>query len=207
MPCAAEESNATAATRRIVVDSRLEIDPEARVLQGGSLHVGDAVADQPELLLHRLEPIRAGRFFVHTPTHPPDPDAINFEIDAGLAFGTGQHDTTAGCLAAHDRDREGEEHPGDPAPSIRSIQRVIWVLGLLALLGVHEGSLPFVLATSPEQIAEDEDFWFTVQQAFTVDRSIINLNNGYTCPSPRVVHEALKRYLFDPIGMTSASRD
>jgi ribosomal protein L11 methyltransferase len=52
-----------------------------------------------------LEPIRAGRFFVHTPTHrggAPE-GAIAFEIDAGLAFGTGQHDTTAGCLAALDR--------------------------------------------------------------------------------------------------------
>ncbi|QDP19274.1 50S ribosomal protein L11 methyltransferase [Sphingomonas xanthus] len=52
-----------------------------------------------------LEPIRAGRFFVHTPMHFSDRpnDTINFEIDAGLAFGTGQHDTTAGCLAALDR--------------------------------------------------------------------------------------------------------
>ena len=50
-----------------------------------------------------LEPIRAGRFFVHTPVHAPDPEAINFEIDAGLAFGTGQHATTAGCLDALDR--------------------------------------------------------------------------------------------------------
>ena len=49
-----------------------------------------------------LQPIRAGRFFVYTPTHPPDPDAINFEIDASLAFGTGQHATTAGCLEALD---------------------------------------------------------------------------------------------------------
>lgn len=55
-----------------------------------------------------LEPIRAGRFFVHTPTHPPDPAAINFEIDAGLAFGTGQHATTAGCLGMLDKmEREG----------------------------------------------------------------------------------------------------
>ena len=54
-----------------------------------------------------LEPIRAGRFFVHTPTHPPDPDATNFEIDAGLAFGTGQHATTAGCLEALDRMERG----------------------------------------------------------------------------------------------------
>jgi ribosomal protein L11 methyltransferase len=50
-----------------------------------------------------LQPIRAGRFTVHTPTYPPEPERINFEIDAGLAFGTGQHATTAGCLAALDR--------------------------------------------------------------------------------------------------------
>ena len=52
-----------------------------------------------------LGPIRAGRFFVHTPMHYTDrpADTVNFEIDAGLAFGTGQHDTTAGCLAALDR--------------------------------------------------------------------------------------------------------
>jgi len=49
-----------------------------------------------------LQPIRAGRFTVHTPTYPPDADRINFEIDAGLAFGTGQHATTSGCLAALD---------------------------------------------------------------------------------------------------------
>ena len=59
-----------------------------------------------------LEPIRAGRFFVHTPSHLPDDRAINFEIDAGLAFGTGQHDTTAGCLAALDR-LESPAHAGN----------------------------------------------------------------------------------------------
>jgi ribosomal protein L11 methyltransferase len=56
-----------------------------------------------------LQPIRAGRFFVHTPmhrSHPPGTTA--FEIDAGLAFGTGQHATTGGCLEALDRlEREG----------------------------------------------------------------------------------------------------
>src|SRR5213075_2850498 len=50
-----------------------------------------------------LQPIRAGRFTVHTPTSAPDPKRINFEIDAGLAFGTGQHATTAGCLDALDK--------------------------------------------------------------------------------------------------------
>ncbi|TXC68290.1 50S ribosomal protein L11 methyltransferase [Sphingorhabdus soli] len=52
-----------------------------------------------------IEPVRAGRFFVHTGTNAdriPD-DATAFRIDAGLAFGTGTHETTAGCLAALDR--------------------------------------------------------------------------------------------------------
>lgn len=57
-----------------------------------------------------LQPIRAGRFYVHTPTHRGSVPAnsIPFEIDASLAFGTGQHATTSGCLAALDRlERDG----------------------------------------------------------------------------------------------------
>lgn len=50
-----------------------------------------------------LRPIQSGRFVVHTPTYPPQAGFINFEIDAGLAFGTGQHATTSGCLAVLDR--------------------------------------------------------------------------------------------------------
>lgn len=48
-----------------------------------------------------LEPIRAGRFHVHTPEHPPMRVAgvTDFVIPASRAFGTGQHATTAGCLA------------------------------------------------------------------------------------------------------------
>ncbi len=43
-------------------------------------------------------PIRAGQFYVHIPEFPPADDAINFAIPASQAFGTGQHQTTAGCL-------------------------------------------------------------------------------------------------------------
>ena len=48
---------------------------------------------------------------------------------------------------------------------------------------------------SADDVAADESYWREIQQAFTLDRTIINLNNGGCCPSPRVVHEALKRYL------------
>ena len=48
-----------------------------------------------------VEPIDAGKFHVHTPEYPPlaDPAIRSFCIPASQAFGTGQHETTAGCLA------------------------------------------------------------------------------------------------------------
>jgi isopenicillin-N epimerase len=48
---------------------------------------------------------------------------------------------------------------------------------------------------TPEELADDEDFWFEAQNAFTLDRSYINLNNGGVSPSPRIVQEAMKRAL------------
>jgi selenocysteine lyase/cysteine desulfurase len=50
-------------------------------------------------------------------------------------------------------------------------------------------------ARSPDEIARDEDFWLGVQQAFTVDRSLLNLNNGGICPAPANVQNAVKRHL------------
>jgi len=44
-------------------------------------------------------------------------------------------------------------------------------------------------------VARDEDFWRDIQSAFTLDRNIINLNNGGVSPSPRVVQEAMQRSL------------
>jgi len=62
-------------------------------------------ADWVTLSQQGLEPIRAGRFFVHTPAHRGQvpSGAVAFEIDAGRAFGTGQHETTTGCLIALDQ--------------------------------------------------------------------------------------------------------
>jgi isopenicillin-N epimerase len=52
-----------------------------------------------------------------------------------------------------------------------------------------------VAGQAPGAVAADESYWREIQQAFTLDRTIINLNNGGCCPSPRIVHDALKRYL------------
>ena len=47
---------------------------------------------------------------------------------------------------------------------------------------------------SPDELAIEEDFWFYVQQSFTVSPSLINLNNGGVSPAPKTVQEAMKRY-------------
>ncbi len=72
----------------------------------------------------------------------------------------------------------------------------------LAVASFHEKGIERAIAAthyltdrSPDDVAADEDFWFEVQQAFTVDRSLINLNNGGVSPSPRIVQEAMRRYL------------
>ena len=49
-------------------------------------------------------------------------------------------------------------------------------------------------AISPEKLASDEDFWYYIQQSFTVSPSLINLNNGGVSPAPKTVQDAMKRY-------------
>lgn len=50
-------------------------------------------------------PVRAGRFFIYGPHSRgiAPPGATALEITAGRAFGTGQHQTTLGCLITLDR--------------------------------------------------------------------------------------------------------
>jgi len=62
-------------------------------------------ADWVTLSQAGIEPVHAGRFYVHTDTNKGrvPAGAKAFRIDAGLAFGTGTHETTSGCLLALDR--------------------------------------------------------------------------------------------------------
>ena len=47
----------------------------------------------------------------------------------------------------------------------------------------------------PHQVARDESFWREIQQGYTADRGMVNLNNGGVSPSPSVVQNAMKRHL------------
>ena len=122
-----------------------DLDVIARLGDGGEPRIERlGEADWVTMSQSGLQPIRAGRFFVHTPMYRSrPPGTIAFEIDAGLAFGTGQHATTAGCLEALDRlEREG-----------RSFDNI-------ADIGTGTGLLPFAaLVLWPEArcIATDID--------------------------------------------------
>jgi selenocysteine lyase/cysteine desulfurase len=48
---------------------------------------------------------------------------------------------------------------------------------------------------TPIEVASDEDYWAEIRNSFTVDRNVINLNNGYVSPAPLVVQDAMHRYL------------
>ncbi len=47
---------------------------------------------------------------------------------------------------------------------------------------------------APSELASDEDFWYWVQQSYTVSSSMINFNNGGVSPQPKVVQDAFIKY-------------
>jgi len=98
------------------LDVYLASEPDAALIEriralvpsvGTALPKIEKLADEDWVTVSQglLEPIRAGRFYVHTAAHADQipADAIAFRIEASRAFGTGHHETTAGCLTALDR--------------------------------------------------------------------------------------------------------
>jgi isopenicillin-N epimerase len=73
--------------------------------------------------------------------------------------------------------------------------------GVGAAVGLEPTALPRILERvreaplDPEAAARDEDLWREVQQAFRVDRTLVNLNNGGVSPAPGMVQDAMARYL------------
>ena len=95
-----------------------------------------------------LEPIREGRFVVHTSAHdavPPEGGRA-FLIDAGQAFGTGHHATTSGCLAMLD---------GLAARRFRNAIDLGTGTGLLAFAAAHLWPQAAVTATDIDPAAID----------------------------------------------------
>jgi ribosomal protein L11 methyltransferase len=125
------------------LDAYMDAKPGAALLEllqsfvpsaKGTKPVVEELVEQDWVTLSQqgLEPVQAGRFFVHTSSHADriPPGTTPFLIDASQAFGTGGHDTTAGCLAMLDRlARQG--------PSPRNIADIGTGTGLLAFAAMH----------------------------------------------------------------------
>ena len=63
-----------------------------------------AAQDWVKITQDSLPPVAVGRFYLrggHSPA--PEADLIDLRIEAGLAFGTGHHETTRGCLHFYDQ--------------------------------------------------------------------------------------------------------
>ncbi len=74
--------------------------------------------------------------------------------------------------------------------------------GTAALAAFQDDAIPRAAAASesvngqkPEEVAKNEDYWAEIREAFTVDRNVVNLNNGYVSPAPKIVQDALRRQL------------
>lgn len=70
---------------------------------------------------------------------------------------------------------------------LSSLSKPAWSRNLETALRNAEG-------ISPVDLASEEDFWYYIQQSFTVSPSLINLNNGGVSPAPKTVQDAMKRY-------------
>ena len=88
-----------------LIGNLLQLSPSAR--KAGFEPLVERLGDEDWVSLSQqgLEPLRAGRFHVHTSSDRPSDDArlTNICIDAGRAFGTGHHETTMGCLQSLDQ--------------------------------------------------------------------------------------------------------
>ena len=92
--------------------SRAYIDTVAKILKvPAPLPTPERLPDEDWVTLSQqgLEPVQAGRFYIHTDNDPPSnaPGIVNLLVNASQAFGTGHHDTTAGCLQMLDDLRRG----------------------------------------------------------------------------------------------------
>lgn len=120
---------------------------------GSAVVTALADADWVRLSQSGFAAVRAGRFVVHTAAHAAAVRAgdIGLRIEAGLAFGTGQHHTTRGCLDALDA---LARHPGRfGAPVVRRIADLGTGTGVLALAAVKRWPRARVIASDIDPAA------------------------------------------------------
>lgn len=101
----------------------------------------------------------------------------------------------------HSLETNGNTYDVQRRDFLRTTGGAVGIAAAATLFGIDslrrvEAAGAGVAGLTPEQAAQDEAYWREIQQAFSVSRSIVNLNNGWTCPSPRIVTEAVVRYIW-----------
>lgn len=134
-----EPTEAQIAAFRALVPSAADQQPNIEWL---------APADWLTISQAGLDPVSAGRFFVHTAIHADNvPEGmIAFRIEAGQAFGTGQHETTTGCLLMLDQLRRGGER-------FRNVADIGTGTGLLAFAALRLWPGANIIASDIDPIA------------------------------------------------------
>ncbi|MBQ0772991.1 MAG: 50S ribosomal protein L11 methyltransferase, partial [Sphingomonadales bacterium] len=149
-----------------LVGNLLSLSPSAEY--AGLLPIVTIVENEDWVTLSQqgLEPLRAGRFHVHTSSDQPseNPKLTNICIDAGQAFGTGHHETTMGCLQSLDQLRRSGHR-------FRNIADVGTGSGLLAFAAHHLWRDAKIIASDIDPIA------VTVTEC-NAERNAIPLGNG-----------------------------
>lgn len=74
-------------------------------------------------------------------------------------------------------------------------RRLFLAAGAAAASARVHAALQAASGRPADSVARDEDFWLTIRHAFTVDRNMINLNNGGVSPAPKIVMDTEVRYL------------
>jgi ribosomal protein L11 methyltransferase len=99
--------------------------------------------DWVQASLAGLTPVAAGRFIVHG-AHDRGrvpPNRIGVEIEAALAFGTGHHGTTHGCLMALDRFAKRRPTGGRSKPNVLDLGSGSGVLAIAAARSLRAPAL------------------------------------------------------------------
>ncbi|EZP71758.1 Ribonucleotide-diphosphate reductase subunit beta [Sphingomonas paucimobilis] len=123
---------------RSLVPSAADMQPQVELLPD---------EDWVTLSQQGLEPVTAGRFHVRNrPADPEEAGHVNFLIEAGRAFGTGQHETTAGCLIMLDRMRRIGMRFGNVAD-------IGTGTGLLAFAALHLWPRAYATASDIDPVA------------------------------------------------------
>ncbi len=131
-----------------LISNLLQLSPSAEA--AGFQPIVEILVDEDWVTLSQqgLEPLRAGRFHVHTSSDRPsdDPKLTNLCIDAGQAFGTGHHETTMGCLHSLDRLKRTSHR-------FRNIADVGTGTGLLAFAAHHLWPDAKIIASDIDPVA------------------------------------------------------